>query len=83
VSEVIVVIDPDDAAGPPRHNGELVFDAPWQGRAFGMCVALLEREGRGWDAFRPYLVEALAADPGGPYYDAFVVALDRFVADVV
>jgi hypothetical protein len=40
---------------PPRDNGELTFEAPWQGRAFGMAVALQEKEsfrgatsGTGW-----------------------------------
>ena len=30
-------------AALPRKNGELVFDEPWQGRVFGMAVALHER----------------------------------------
>ena len=28
--------------GPPRANGELVFEAPWESRAFGVAVALHE-----------------------------------------
>ena len=28
------------AIAMPRSNGELVFDAPWQSRAFGMAVGL-------------------------------------------
>jgi hypothetical protein len=73
-----VVIDPDGPAAPPRQNGELVFEAPWQGRAFGLCVALLEREGLGWDAFRPFLIAELQADPQRAYYDSFALALERF-----
>ena len=30
----------------PRNNGELVFEEPWQGRALGMGVVVLERTGR-------------------------------------
>ena len=45
-------LDVDGPAAPPRSNGELVFAAPWQARAFGICVAVLEREGLGWDDFR-------------------------------
>ena len=30
------------AAAPPRSNGELVFEAPWESRSFGMAVALSE-----------------------------------------
>lgn len=72
-------IDMDGAVAPPRHNGELVFDAPWQGRAFGLCIALLEREGLGWDEFRPHLVAAIERDPTADYYDSLVVALEAFV----
>ena len=28
----------DGVAALPRKNGELVFEAPWQGRAFGLAV---------------------------------------------
>jgi hypothetical protein len=78
------VIDDVDTSGPtapPRKNGELVFDAPWEGRAFGMTVALLEREGLGWDAFRPHLVRAIEADPDHTYYEQLAVALDAFVTE--
>ena len=75
-------VDLDGPAAPPRRNGELVFDAPWQGRAFGLCVAILEKEGLGWDAFRRHLVPELEADPDGEYYDAFGRALDRFTGEL-
>ena len=71
-------VDGPDA--PPRSNGELVFEAPWQGRAFGMCVALLEQHGLGWDAFRPHLIAALQQAPNEPYYESFVAALEAFTA---
>ena len=76
------MIDDIDATGrtaPPRRNGELVFDAPWEGRTFGMTVALLEREGLGWEAFRPHLVRAIDAMPDAGYYEQLAVALDAFV----
>ena len=28
----------------PRENGELVFQAPWEARAFGLAVALNEKD---------------------------------------
>src|SRR5262249_18525318 len=37
-----VVAAMEGATALPRENGELVFDEPWQGRAFGMAVALHE-----------------------------------------
>jgi hypothetical protein len=76
----LIDVDVDGVAAPPRSNGELVFDAPWQGRAFGMCVALLDDRGLGWDAFRPHLIAATQADPDAPYYDRFAIALEGFVA---
>ena len=78
------MIDDLETSGPtapPRRNGELVFEAPWEGRAFGMTVALLEREGLGWDAFRPHLVRAIETDPDHTYYEQLAVALDAFVAE--
>jgi hypothetical protein len=77
-----VVVETAGPTAPPRRNGELVFEAPWQARAFGLCLAVLELKGLGWDAFRPHLAAAVAADPNGDYYDAFGVALDRFVAEL-
>jgi hypothetical protein len=74
-----VEVEADGPTAPPRRNGELVFAEPWHARAFGLCVAVLEREGLAWDAFRPHLVAAIAAEPDGDYYDAFATALDGFL----
>jgi hypothetical protein len=78
---VIDDLETTGSTAPPRKNGELVFEAPWESRAFGMVVALLEREGLGWDAFRPHLVRAIDADPDHTYYEQLAVALDAFVAE--
>ena len=65
----------------PRQNGELVFAAPWEGRAFGLAAAYVEATGVGWAAFRAHLVAAIADLPAGtPYYEAWVEALERLVA---
>ena len=71
----MIDVDVSGPAAPPRLNGELVFDAPWQGRAFGMAVALLEHHGLGWDDLRRHLVVAIADRPDAPYYEQFVEAL--------
>jgi hypothetical protein len=78
----VIAVDIDGPAAPPRRNGELTFDAPWQGRAFGMAVALLERQGFGWDAFRRHLVAAIAATPDASYYEQFVDALAALADEV-
>jgi hypothetical protein len=36
------VEDLSDDLAVPRKNGELVFEAPWEGRVFGMAVAMSE-----------------------------------------
>jgi hypothetical protein len=30
------LLDVDGIADPPRRNGELIFEAPWQSRVFGL-----------------------------------------------
>jgi len=74
-----IEVDTSGPTAPPRRNGELVFDAPWEGRAFGLCLAVLEREGLGWDDFRPHLVAAIADAPDHTYYEQLAVALDAFL----
>ncbi|HVM08372.1 MAG TPA: hypothetical protein VM345_07920 [Acidimicrobiales bacterium] len=80
MSALPVAVPHEGADAPPRNNGELVFAEPWEGRAFGLCVALLQERRLRWDDFRPHLVAAIAADAGRPYYESLVVALDEFVA---
>ncbi|HEX2851416.1 MAG TPA: nitrile hydratase accessory protein [Acidimicrobiales bacterium] len=71
----------EGAGAPPRSNGELVFDSPWQGRAFATAVGLVERLGLDWDAFRSRLIAAVSADADRPYYDSWVAALESLVTD--
>jgi hypothetical protein len=78
----VIPIDSDGPVAPPRHNGELVFDASWQARAFGMAVALLDHHGLGWEAFRSHLIEAIAAQPEAEYYAQFVDALAALAAEL-
>jgi nitrile hydratase accessory protein len=69
------------AAAPPRRNGELVFEAPWQGRALGMALAVVERLGLDWKEFQERLIAAIAAHPDAPYYDSWLAALEALVVD--
>lgn len=66
----------------PRENGELVFEAPWQGRVFGLAVELVRALGLGWDDFRWRLTVAIDEAPDRPYYESWVVALERLVRDL-
>jgi nitrile hydratase accessory protein len=66
----------------PRDNGELVFEAPWQARALGIAIAVVERLDLPWDAFRQRLMAAIAADPERPYYESWSEALESLVVDM-
>ncbi len=72
---------PDDDS-LPRDNGNLVFDAPWHARALGIAVALVDKLGLPWDAFRQRLMDEIAADPQRPYYDSWGKALESMVLDL-
>src|SRR5436305_15035994 len=77
------------SAAVPRKNGELVFDAPWQSRAFGLAVGLAERGLFHWDEFRDRLIAAIAASPAGAsdespatvYYRQWLSALESLLRD--
>ena len=77
-----------DMAGPaaaPRRNGELVFEEPWQGRAFGMAVALNEGDLYPWNAFRERLIAQIASaeardEPSG-YYERWLTAFESLLTE--
>jgi nitrile hydratase accessory protein len=76
------------AAAIPRKNGEIVFEAPWQSRAFGLAVGLAERRLFHWDEFRDRLIAEISAapadDPASPatvYYRHWLAALERLLRD--
>jgi hypothetical protein len=76
----------DEAFGDstlPRANGEVTFDAPWQGRALAMAVSLVDHLDLEWDAFRGHLISAIESEPDRAYWDSFAAALDAFVAQHV
>ena len=69
-------------ASLPRDNGELVFDAPWQGRVLAMAVGLVQRLGLSWEEFRARLIDAIADHPDRPYYESWTAALEALVIDL-
>jgi nitrile hydratase accessory protein len=69
------------AAALPRRNGELTFEAPWQGRAFAMALAVVERLGLPWTEFQRCLIAEIAARPGAPYWECWLAALERLVVE--
>lgn len=66
----------------PRRNGELAFDAPWQGRAFALAVAVAQQREVGWDRFRGHLAAEIGEHPDASYWDSWVHALERLVDEV-
>jgi len=63
------LLDAAGPAAPPRDNGELVFAAPWQSRAFGVALALHDAGRIDWEDFRRSLISeigewAAAEGPG-------------------
>ena len=54
-------LDVDGPAAPPRANGELVFDAPWQSRLFATTMRLRAHDLLDWETFRQGLIAQIAA----------------------
>jgi hypothetical protein len=77
------LLDVQGVAAPPRRNGELIFDAPWQSRVFGLCAAIVETCFDGdREPFRRQLIAAISAEPERPYWDSWTVALQQLVLDI-
>jgi len=76
------LLDIEGIAAPPRRNGELVFEAPWQSRVFGLCAAIVDTCFHGdREPFRQKLIAAIAAQPDRPYWDSWTIALQQLVLD--
>jgi len=73
------------AGAPPMANGELLFEVPWQGRAFGMARALCEAGVFSWDDFRQLLISNIATweqqqhQAPYAYYDIFLQTLSMLL----
>ena len=73
----------DGPAAVPLKNGELVFEAPWESRAFGIAVALEAQGAYEWRAFRDELIDEIAhAESHGEvstYYECWLEALEQLL----
>jgi nitrile hydratase accessory protein len=87
-ADAVGTLDSDRATAPPRSNGELVFETPWQSRMFGAAVALQRRGALDFEEFRAELIEEIQtwqrshgpADEGWAYYERWQAALERVLA---
>lgn len=70
----------------PRSNGELAFSAPWEGRAFGIAVALNESGAYEWGEFQRRLAAEIAAAPPGydasDYYERWLASLESLLVEL-
>ena len=68
-------------AALPRKNGELVFEMPWESRAFGLAVSLSDAGVVEWPEFRKALVTAIKVSErdkdGRSYYQQWLSALEK------
>lgn len=55
------VLDRDGLAAPPRRNGELVFETPWESRLFGLTMSLHRAGLFQWEEFRQRLIQEIQA----------------------
>ena len=79
------IADAEATVALPRRNGELVFEAPWEARAFGLAVALCEKGVFEWREFSTSLAATIAAgekenDPSG-YYARWVASLEELAIE--
>lgn len=63
----------------PRDGDGPVFAEPWEAQAFAMAVRLNEAGVFGWGEWAATLGTELAAQPGRPYYESWLAALERLV----
>jgi nitrile hydratase accessory protein len=55
------VADMQGVAELPCRNGELVFEEPWESRAFGLAVTASEAGVYSWEEFRQRLITEIGA----------------------
>jgi nitrile hydratase accessory protein len=77
------------AVDPPQESGDLVFEAPWQARAFGLVVTLYRQGLFEWNEFQNRLIEQVQADAFADeendsesvYYRQWIAAFEQLLAD--
>ena len=83
-----IQLDIEGPAAPPRSNGELLFEAPWEARAFGVVIALYENGLFEWKEFQQGLIAEISrweknASPNAEYkyYERWLAALQELVKE--
>jgi nitrile hydratase accessory protein len=77
------IADMEEQIALPRQNGEILFETPWEARAFGMAVALNENGAYIWRDFSQGLAaETAAAERQGiasSYYERWLETLEKLI----
>lgn len=73
--------DLEGLVSPPRDNGEIVFEAPWERRVFGLTVALCRSGACEWESFRQRLIARIAEDEARPYWTSWAAAFEDVLAE--
>ena len=73
------IAEMEDSIQLPRQNGELVFESPWEARAFGIAVALSEAGQFPWRDFGSALASEIKhaedVQEDSAYYERWVTAM--------
>jgi len=86
----------EEAIAPPRKNGELIFEAPWESRAFGMAMVLHQKSAYTWPEFSSRLATEISAQAedsqaervlpvppgsGAIYYKRWLSSLEKLLVE--
>jgi nitrile hydratase accessory protein len=86
----------EEAIAPPRKNGELIFEAPWESRAFGMAMVLHQKSAYSWPEFSSCLASEISAQTedaqaervlpvppgtGANYYERWLSSLAKLLVE--
>ena len=85
-TDVRDLLDAEGPAAPPRRNGEIFFQAPWESRIFGVTLSLYRAGLFEWNEFRRLLIEEIGAweqqghdEAEWSYYQRWQAALERLL----
>jgi hypothetical protein len=73
--------DLDGPGAPPRSNGELVFEHPWQSRLFATTIALCDSGTIAYEDFRRRLIATIEARPD-EYWASWQDAIEGLLAEL-
>ena len=61
--------------------GDVALDEPWHARVVALALEAVNNLGLDWEDFRVRLIAAIAEDEHRPYYDSWLIALERLAME--